>query len=88
MALWVALVGTVWGSAPAPDSSDTAAVVDDTDPPVEDTDNDFCSDCSTAAELAGEQGGTACGSGCSSQPLAPIAALLPLALVVVRRRSR
>jgi hypothetical protein len=65
----------------------------DTDTDVDtdvDTDTDtglgFCVDCQTAAEIAGEQGGTPCATG-GALPLAGGALWLPLAWAVRRRRG-
>ncbi len=49
---------------------------------------EFCTTCSSAADLAGEQGGNPCGEGCATTGGAAVSWLwLPFVALVVHRRS-
>ena len=98
MPLWVAFMVVAWGTDGTTDtgadttSTDVASTDRTTTDEGETTDvgtidTDYCEECQSAAELAGEEGLSPCGSGCSSSGGAPLALLLPLALLVARRRA-
>ncbi|HHO53488.1 MAG TPA: hypothetical protein ENK18_22105 [Deltaproteobacteria bacterium] len=93
MAHWIVALSVAWaltdtGSGKTTPTGDTGAE------PTETTGGGYepvdtappCPDCKTAAELAGDLGGSPCGTGCSSGSTAPALLLLPTLLLLRRTR--
>ncbi len=92
MFLWFVLASTAL-AGPVTVSGDTGAPVPTAEtgsapaPAPEPDDGEFCANCETAAARSGEEGGSPCGSGCSSAPASGLLILPLLAMVGLRRRT-